>query len=104
MLELVDLVKFEVVVAPKLGVAFSHGVGGFQQVAAKETVVGLDEVAVLGLVVAGLVLCPNKAGILGNGRSGLKTVNGPMSILGHKKLKVYADFSNSSSSFCCGVI
>lgn len=23
---------------------------------------------------------------------------------GHKKLKVYADFSNSSSSFCCGVI
>lgn len=24
--------------------------------------------------------------------------------IGHKKLKGYADFFNSSSSFCCGVI
>lgn len=75
MLELVDLVKFEVVVAPKFGVASSHGVGGFQQVVAKETVAGLDEVAVLGLVVTGLVLRPNKADILDNERLGLKTVN-----------------------------
>lgn len=75
MLELVDLVKFEVVVAPKFGVTSSHGVGGFQQVVAKETVAGLDEVAVLGLVVTGLVLRPNKADILDNERLGLKTVN-----------------------------
>ena len=34
-------------------------------------------------------------------------VNGALDLcqyFGHKKLKVYADFSNSSSSFCCGVI
>ena len=35
MLELVDLMEFEVVVAPKLGVASSHRVGGFQQVVAE---------------------------------------------------------------------
>lgn len=32
MLELVDLFEFEVIVAPELGVASSHGVGGFQQI------------------------------------------------------------------------
>lgn len=32
---LVDLFEFEVIVTPKLGVASSHGVGGFQQVVAE---------------------------------------------------------------------
>ena len=41
-MELVDLVELEVVVAPKLGVASSHGVGGFQQVVAEIAVAGLD--------------------------------------------------------------
>ena len=34
MLVLVDLLELEVVVAPELGVASSHGVGGFQQIVA----------------------------------------------------------------------
>ena len=42
MLELVDLTEFEVVVAPKLGVASSHGVGGFQQIVAKKAVAGFN--------------------------------------------------------------
>ena len=54
MLELVDLLELEVVVAPKLGVASSHGVGGFQQIVAEETVAGLDELGVLGLKLTGL--------------------------------------------------
>lgn len=41
MLELVDLFVFDVKVAPELGVASCHGVGGFQQIVAKETVAGL---------------------------------------------------------------
>ena len=35
MLVLVDLFEFEVIVTPELGVASSHGVGGFQQVVAE---------------------------------------------------------------------
>ena len=35
MLVLVDLFEFEVIVAPKLGVASSHGVGCFQQIVTK---------------------------------------------------------------------
>ena len=34
MLVLVDLLELEVVVTPELGVASSHGVGGFQQIVA----------------------------------------------------------------------
>ena len=34
-LVLVDLFEFEVIVTPELGVASSHGVGGFQQVVAE---------------------------------------------------------------------
>ena len=41
MLVLVDLFEFEVIVAPKLGVASSHGVGGLQQVVAEIAVAGL---------------------------------------------------------------
>ena len=60
MLVLVDLFILEVVVAPKLGVASSHGVGGFQQVIAKIAVAGLDEPGVLCLKVTRLVLRPDK--------------------------------------------
>ena len=35
MLVLVDLMEFEVVVAPELGAASSHRVGGFQQIVAE---------------------------------------------------------------------
>ena len=75
MLVFVDLFEFEVVIAPELGVASSHGVGGFQQIVAEETVAGLDELSVLGLEVAGLVLIPDKAGKLGDGSLGLETVD-----------------------------
>ena len=54
MLVLIDLFIFEVIVAPELGVASSHGVGGFQQVVAKETIAGLDEFPVLGFKLPGL--------------------------------------------------
>ena len=72
MLELIDLFEFEVIVAPELRVASSHRVGGFQQVVTEIAVAGFDEFGVLGLEVAGLVLCPNKAGVFGNGRLGVK--------------------------------
>ncbi len=75
MLELVDLLELEVVVAPEFGVASSHGVGGFQQVVAEETVAGLDELGVLGLKFTGLVLGPDKAGVLGDRCLGLKSVD-----------------------------
>ena len=66
MLELIDLVELEVIVAPELGVASSHGVGGFQQVVAEITVTGLYHSGILCLKVPGLVLCPDKAGVLGH--------------------------------------
>ena len=66
MLELVDLLVLEVIVAPKLGVASSHRVGGFQQIVAEIAVARLDEPGMLRLEVAGLVLCPDEAGILGD--------------------------------------
>ena len=37
MLELIDLMAFEVIVASKLGFASFHGVGGFQQVVTEVT-------------------------------------------------------------------
>ena len=75
MLVSVDLFEFEVVVAPKLGAASSHGVGGFQQVIAEETVAGLDEFPVLGFKFPGLVLGPDETGELGHGCLGLKAVD-----------------------------
>jgi len=66
MLELVDLMELEVIVAPELGVASSHGVGGFQQVVAKVTVSGFNHSGILCFKVTGLVLRPYKTGILGN--------------------------------------
>jgi hypothetical protein len=73
-LELVDLLEFEVIVAPKLGVASSHGVGGFQQIVAEIPVAGFNEFGVLCLI-TGLVLCPDKTGKLGNRGLGVKTVD-----------------------------
>ena len=75
MLELIDLFEFEVIVAPELGVASSHRVGGFQQIVAKETVAGLNEAGVLGFKLTGLVLFPDKTGIFGDRSLGLKTVD-----------------------------
>ncbi len=75
MLELVDLMELEIIVAPELGVASSHGVGGFQQVVAKVTVAGLNHSSILCLKVTGLVLCPDKTGILGNRSLGFKAVD-----------------------------
>ena len=66
MLELIDLMELEVIVAPELGVASSHGVGGFQQVVAKVAVAGLYHARILCFKVTGLVLRPYKTGILGN--------------------------------------
>ena len=62
MLVLVDLFEFEVVVAPELGVASSHRVGGFQQVVAEITVARFNHPGMLGLKVTGLVLVPDKTG------------------------------------------
>ena len=75
MLVLIDLFIFEVIVAPELGVASSHGVGGFQQVVAKETIAGLDEFPVLGFKLPGLVLGPDEAGEFGHRRLGLKAMD-----------------------------
>ena len=75
MLELVDLVELEVVVAPKLGVASSHRVGGFQQVVAEIAVAGFDHSGVFGLEVARPVLVPDKTGIFGDRGLRIKTVN-----------------------------
>ena len=55
MLVLVDLFEFEVIVAPKLGVASSHGVGGLQQVVAEIAVAGLNHLRMFGFKVAGLI-------------------------------------------------
>lgn len=75
MLVLLDLVIFEVIVAAELGVASSHGVRSFQQIVAKETVAGFDKGRILGLEVAGLVLFPDEAGVLGYRSLGLKAVD-----------------------------
>ena len=75
MLVLVHLFVLEVIIAPELGVASSHRVGGFQQVIAEETVAGLDELPVLGFKFPRLVLGPDKAGKFGYGCLGLKAVD-----------------------------
>src|SRR5699024_12634147 len=76
MLILVDLLILEVIVAPELGIASSHRVGGFQQVVAEIAVAGLDHPGVFSLNFTGLVLCPDKAGELGNRGLGAETVEG----------------------------
>ena len=66
MLGLVDFFEFEVIIAPELGVASSHGAGGFQQIVTGIAIAGFDELGVLGLEVARLVLHPDEIGIFGH--------------------------------------
>ena len=75
MLEQIDLFEFEVIVAPELGAASSHRVGGFQQVVTKVAITGLDEFGVLDLEIAGLVLGPDTTGVLGNRCLGIETAD-----------------------------
>ena len=75
MLVLVDLFEFKVIVAPELGVASSHRVGGFQQVVTEIAVAGFNHLGVLGLKVAGLVLVPDKTSELGDRGLRIETVD-----------------------------
>ena len=75
MLELVDLFEFEVIVAPELGVASSHRVGGFQQVVTEIAVTGFNHPGVLCLKFPGLILMPDKAGKLSDRGLGIETVD-----------------------------
>ena len=52
MLVLVDLMVLEVIVAPELGVASSHRVGGFQQVVAVVAVFGFNLFGIFGFKLA----------------------------------------------------
>mgnify|MGYP000870019112 CR=1 FL=1 len=64
MLEFINLFELEVIVAPKLRVASSHGVGSFQQVIAEKAVTGLDQMSILSVNAKGncpkidIVFCP----------------------------------------------
>ena len=75
MLVHVDLFEFKVIVAPELGVASSHRVGGFQQVITEVAVAGFNHPGMLRLKFAGLVFVPDEAGELGNRGLGAKTVD-----------------------------
>ena len=75
MLVLVDLMEFEVIVAPELGVASSHRVGGFQQVVAEIAVAGFNHPGVLRFKFTGLVFVPDKAGKLGDRGLGIEAVD-----------------------------
>ena len=75
MLVLVDLFEFEVIVAPELGVASSHGVGGFQQVVAEIAVAGFDHFGMFGFKVTGLVPVPDKTGKLSDRGLRVETVD-----------------------------
>ena len=75
MLVPVNLMVFKVVVAPELGVASSHRVGGFQQVVAEIAVAGFNHPGVFGLKVTGLVFAPDKAGKLCNRGLGIEAVD-----------------------------
>ncbi len=75
MLVLVDLFEFEVIVAPELGVASSHRVGGFQQIVTEIAVAGFDHLGMLGFKITGLILVPDKAGKFSNRGLRGKTVD-----------------------------
>ena len=67
--------ELEIIVAPELGVAFSHGVGGFQQVITEVTVTGFNHLGMFRFKFTRLVLVPDKAGKLGNRGLRIKPVN-----------------------------
>ena len=75
MLVLVDLFEFEVIVSPELGVASSHGVGGFQQVVAEIAVAGFNHPGMLRLEVTRLISVPDKASVFGDRGLGFKAVD-----------------------------
>ena len=75
MLVLVNLMVLEIIVAPELGVASSHRVGGFQQVVAEISVSGFNHPGVLCLEFTGLVFVPDKTGKLGDRGLGIETVD-----------------------------
>ena len=75
MLVLVDLFEFEVIVAPELGVASSHRVGGFQQVVTEIAVAGFNHSGVLRLEFTGLVFVSDEAGKLGDRGLRIKAVD-----------------------------
>ena len=75
MLVLVDLFEFEVIVAPELGVASSHRVGGFQQVVAEITVAGFNHLGMFGFKFTGLAFVPDKTGKLSDRGLRVETVD-----------------------------
>ena len=75
MLVLVNLMVLEIIVAPELGVASSHRVGGFQQVVAEISVSGFNHPGVLCLEFTGLVFVPDKTGKLGDRGLRIKAVD-----------------------------
>ena len=75
MLVLVDLFEFEVIVAPELGVASSHRVGGFQQVVTEIAVAGFNHLGVFGFKFTGLAFVPDKTGKLGDRGLRVETVD-----------------------------
>ena len=81
MLVLVDLFEFKVIVTPELGVASSHRVGSFQQVVAEIAVAGFNHSGVLRFKFTGLVLCPDKAGKLGDRGLGIERWISPISAI-----------------------
>ncbi len=81
MLESIDLMEFEIIVAPEFRVASSHGVGDFQQIVAEISVAGLDETSCFRLKLTGLVLRPDKACVLGDRGLRIKTADLPISAM-----------------------
>ena len=77
MLVLVDLFEFEVIVTPELGVASSHGVGGFQQVVAEIAVAGFNHSGMFCFKVTGLISVLDKSSVFGNKGLRIETANIP---------------------------
>ena len=75
MLELVDLVELKVIVAPELGVASSHRVGGFQQIVAEIAVAGFNHSGMLRFKFTGLIFVPDKTSELGDRGLGIEAAN-----------------------------
>ena len=97
MLVLVDLFEFEVIVAPELGVASSHRVGGFQQVVTEIAVAGFNHPGVFSLEFTRLVFMPDKSGKFGD--RGLRVETADIADLSDDAGRVnLADTGNRSQS------
>ena len=97
MLVLVDLFEFEVIVAPELGVASSHGVGGFQQVVAEVAVARFDHLRMFGFKITGLISVPDKTGKFSNRGLRIK----PMDIANFSDDTGGVDFANAGDGGQC---